>query len=292
MLVQQQTHDCGRLHLPFALTLVALISTVSAAVAEPPSAPGSAESEAQARLEYLQSRWRNVQVRSLKSPDVAYRFHEAPLIRWQNPISGADGAVFMWTSAGRPMILCKCHVNDKKRHYVSSSVSIATELFQMKLAEQVKWAPNEVGIAPFTVKDVVAPADKDSTRLVQMRSIARRYRLQSVWGEDPSGDWELRFLPTPLFRYTSEPAGVIDGALFGFAQGTNPEAVVLVEAVRTSEGMEWRSAASRITGYAVKGWFDDQTVLNVPKINTPDPTGTYHHVYEKPSPYPFPTTTE
>ncbi|HUQ69470.1 MAG TPA: hypothetical protein VM165_08110 [Planctomycetaceae bacterium] len=238
------------------------------------------------KLQYLIDRWRDVQFEPT-GDGANYQFQATPLMQWQNPISGADGAVFVWTSAGRPVVLCKCHVNDIKQHYVSSSVSLATERFVMKAGGRIIWSPQEPGLTRRAVPDTNVPADRDTGRLVQMRAIARRFRMISVWGEENSSEWELRLLPTPLLRYSSPQHGVIDGALFGFAQGTNPETIVLVEAVQTPKGTEWQAAPARATGYAVRAWLDDDLVLDVPAVRTAIVNSTYHHVYERPSPYPF-----
>lgn len=275
----------------FPLVLAALlmpVATVGRAFAQTQPAPA----ESSPKLEYFVGRFRDVTVQPANPQTAAYRFQSSPLMQWQNPISGADRAVFVWTSAGRPVALCKAHVNDVKQHYVESSVSLALEPFVMKQGDRTVWSSPEPGLTMRRVTDAGPPADREAGRLVQMRALARRYRLISVWGEEKSGEWELRLLPTPLYRYQSEPAGVIDGALFGFAQGTNPETIVVVEALQTPDGPVWQTAATRMTGYAVRGWFDDDLVLDVPAAQRPNVTGTYRYVYEKPMPYPFPKPAE
>jgi hypothetical protein len=266
------------------MMVLSIFATIAAAEDGPPADAGKAPS---AKLQYLVSRWDGVTI-DLPGAAAAPKLEAVPLMQWQNPISGADGAVFMWTVAGRPIVLCKCHVNDQKQHYVESSVSIARQPFVMKVQGQPLWSPKEPGVAMKPLTDVAPPAERDSARLVQMRAIARRFELQSVWGEENSSPWQLRLLPAPLARYTSEASGVIDGAIFGYAQGTNPEAVVIVEAVRTPTGIEWQAAPSRMTGYSVRAWRDGELLLDVPAMrNFTDRNGTYRHHYERPMPYPF-----
>jgi hypothetical protein len=95
-------------------------------------------------------------------------------------------------------------------------------------------------------------------------------------------------LSTPLHRYSSPDAGVIDGAIFGYAQGTNPEAVLVVEAVSSSQGNYWEAYPVRLSGYAIKGWLDDQQVLDVPYLQKTPGNLPFFHRYERPQPYPFP----
>ncbi len=269
---------CGLLGIA---VLAATVSTTPAG--EEPAPPA----ERSPRLEYLTEKAKAMRVHPADKPDALYRLQEAPLFRWQNPISGADGAIFVWTSSGRPTLLCKTHVNDKNHMYVRSFTSLSREPFVLTGDSPARWNSPQAGITPMRVGDVPAPAATENARLVQMRAIARRYELQSVWGEQESGEWELRLLPTPMMRYTSPEAGGIDGAIFGFAQGTNPEAVVLVEAVRGKEGNEWQSAPARLSGYAIRGSFDGAKILDTPRVNVTRDNETYRYVAERLSPYPF-----
>jgi hypothetical protein len=239
------------------------------------------------KLEFLLKESREHLFHPISNEQVQYSLQEAPLFRWQNPISGADGAIFVWTQAGRPVLLSKCHVNDKTHGHITSMVSIATERFVMKRGGTTLWTPDEPGRSPKPVSEAAPPADSATARLVQMRAIARRYRFLSVWGQEESSEWELRLLPTPMMRFSSDEAGVLDGAIFGFAQGTNPEAVVVVEAVTANGKTEWQSAPCRLSGYAIRGWFDKEQVLDVPRIQTTRNNETYRHVYRKLAPYPF-----
>ena len=50
---------------------------------------------------------------------------------------------------------------------------------------------------------------------------------------------ELRLLPQPVYRYESEDPEVQDGGVFAFVQGTDPEVLLLLEAVRTEGGLVW-----------------------------------------------------
>lgn len=267
-----------------------VVALLSAALGSPAVADDSPEEAARAaKLEFLTQKWKTAKVHPAGKPNGAYRFQEAPLFRWQNPISGADGAIFVWTSGGRPVLLCKTHVNDKTRGYIESTVSIAREPFVAAREGATYWTTVEAGITPEKVADAAAPGGTENARLVQMRAIARRYQMQSDWGEENPSQWELRLLPTPLMRYTSPDHDVIDGAIFGYAQGTNPEAIVVIEAVRPGEtgAAEWQAAPARLSAYAIRGRMDGRKVLDVPQIKVTRDGETYRHQYTRLNPYPF-----
>jgi len=265
-----------------------VVALLSAALGSPAVAEDSPEDAARAaKLEFLTQKWKAVKVHPAGKPEAAYRFQEAPLFRWQNPISGADGAIFVWTSGGRPVLLCKTHVNDKTRGYIASSVSIAREPIEAEREGATFWKALEAGVVPETVAEVAAPAATENARLVQMRAIARRYQMESDWGEENQSQWELRLLPTPLMRYTSPDHDVVDGAIFGYAQGTNPEAIVVIEAVRSEGKVAWQAAPARLSAYAIRGRIDGRKVLDVPQIKVTRDGETYRHQYVRLMPYPF-----
>ena len=62
-----------------------------------------------------------------------------------------------------------------------------------------------------------------------MRRLARQFSA-SV-NDDKFGRQQLRLLSKPLYSYGKAGSQVLDGAIFAFAKGTNPEVLVLIEAV-------------------------------------------------------------
>ena len=236
--------------------------------------------------------WRVTPTREAKE---ACKLREEPIFKWSNPVSGAEGAVFVWTSDGRPIALAKCHLNSRNSYHLETAISISDNRLRMSEAGLVTWEPAEPGVKFETLEDLGVPAATESLRLAQMRRAVREFRFVDKWGEDAKtigSEWELRLMPTPLLRYSSASEKIVDGALFAFAQGTNPEALVLVEAVETANGRIWRAAPSRLTGYQIRGWHKDRLVLEVEKIQSPIRTATLFHRSRTLNPFPFPEKSE
>ena len=247
------------------------------------------KSEDDPHFQYVLKR---LQVMTLKVGDREAELQSKPLFRWQNPVSGADGAVFVWSVEDRPIALAKAHVNDIKQHYVETLVAISPKPFHVDRKQPRDWLPPGSDAKAVVIKDVDAPADAVGVRLTQMRAIARKYRFTSMWGEENRSEWELRLLSTPLYRYRSLENGVIDGAIFGYAQGTNPEAVVVIEAISTDTGKHWEASPQRLSGYAIKAWRDEQIVFDAPYLQKTSSNLSFFHLYEQPRPYPFPMATK
>lgn len=79
----------------------------------------------------------------------------------------------------------------------------------------------------------------------------------------------LRLLPRPLYRYDLEaaeavrPREVLDGAIFGFVEGTDLEVVFLVELRPAADGDQWWYAAARMSDYSLELMRGDRTVWQV-----------------------------
>ncbi len=63
--------------------------------------------------------------------------------------------------------------------------------------------------------------------------------------------WELRLLPTPLYRYPAAKTGVVDGALFALISnaGTDPEVLLILEAREEGGKLRWEYACGRFSDW-------------------------------------------
>src|SRR5688572_10681805 len=89
-----------------------------------------------------------------------------------------------------------------------------------------RWAPRESEFKLNPIPDVRAPAATEAARLRQMKQFARKLIASQVWQGQRA---ELRLLPTEIHRYSDAESGLVDGAAFAFAVGSNPEAILFVE---------------------------------------------------------------
>ena len=107
--------------------------------------------------------------------------------------------------------------------------------------------------------------------------MARRFSAVLVgWPWAPKNE-PLRMLPRELYRYQSKNPDLLDGAVFGFVQGTDPEALLLLEAVREESGLQWQYALARRTNGEVTVDYDGRTVWKAPVFLVPanDPSKTF-----------------
>ena len=106
-----------------------------------------------------------------------------------------------------------------------------------------EWKP-EAGLERKELAGAPAPADTAAARFVQLKRLAAEFTGHSIDREKKR--WELKLLPTPLYRYPTAKTGVIDGALFALVStaGTDPEVLLLVEAREEKGKTRWSSRAA------------------------------------------------
>ncbi len=210
-----------------------------------------------------------------------------PLTRWDNPISqNGDGLMFLWTDRGRPVVLMNCHFNFPTQYWGRVFVSLTDRPIEMRHSDQPFWKPRQSGSAFKPLADAKPPADKAAARLVQMRNIAKEFQVICNWGGKDKADWQMRLLPTPLYRYQVPEEGVLDGAMFGYVQ-SGPEAVLLVEARQTPAGLEWQYSASRCTTYRIRFARNDKVVAEFPHLDEWVNTEPFYPIRVPLKDYPF-----
>ena len=200
-----------------------------------------------------------------------------PIFEWLNPArQDTQGTLFVWLRDGRPAALACIfsYPHDKLpgRQVVHELHALDREKLVVTRAEFNQWVP-QTGLDRKGVPDAPAPAATPGGRLVQMRRLAQEFTGHST---DWDGKrWELRLLPTPLFRYPAAKAGVVDGALFALMSGggTDPEVLILLEAREENGVPRWESACGRFSDWELSVSRKDKVVYE----SVRGPTNPTHH---------------
>ena len=154
-----------------------------------------------------------------------------PLHRWTDPTREFDGgALWVWRASGRPVAVIGIELYAR---WSLEFVSVSTGLVKADDGH-VCWTPRKGGVEFREIPEAPAPAADAAERLRQMRDLAKRFSAREHWvNRDGNGQhYALRLLPHPIDRYADPGSGVVDGALFVYAYGTNPESLLLIEARR------------------------------------------------------------
>ena len=206
------------------------------------------------------------------------KLNHEPLLRWNNQvIREDDGLLFVWTEGdhGRPLATAQFFVVETSWHHEFQSLSLNgfDARFEGEGGAGWSWRPNRPGLQFIHAADVDPPAASANQRLRQMKTIAERFTA----AVDPDGKFEspeqLRLLTTPVYRYSADPHGILDGAIFVFAQGTNPEVMLLIEAEGTGPaGKAWRYGFARMSCFHLRVYRGDQVVWKQDRAPVPTPS--------------------
>jgi hypothetical protein len=159
-----------------------------------------------------------------------------------------DGAVFVWVHDGRPAAVGSVFtikVGAGRRDLIHEFHSLAAEPLTALWRGDRAWHCAGPGVELKPIPAAAAPAQTAPERLRQIQALAREYSANSI--DRQGGRWELRLLAKPLYRYEGTRPEVLDGALFAFAQGTDPEVLLLIEAAAERGSHRWRYGLASFT---------------------------------------------
>ena len=207
-----------------------------------------------------------------------------PLLRWSNPVAQEeDAGLFLWTRQGRPEAAAQFFV--RKNVWMHEFQSLSEGPFAVEWNGETAWAPRQAGVV-FHLAPGSEPPDRTAVRrLRQMRTVAESFTASVEFQYDASSHYELRLLPRPLHRYGSAEGSVVDGTLWAFVQGTNPEVLVLVEARPAPDSTpRWHYAFAAMTSYPAGAKHNGKSVWTVDRqpIPTPNTQGPYLFRYDVP----------
>jgi hypothetical protein len=176
------------------------------------------------------------------------------VLHWSNPVRGGDtnGAVFVWTHQGRAevvgTIFSHLVADDPNLKVMAHSFQSLSEepLAGSRPGKAGRWSLAGAGVIPKPIKDASPPAKSRPGRLSQMRDLAREFTATTVLD---GVEQDLRLLTQPLHRQEKPTDEVLDGALFTFVTGTDPELMLVIEARPAGGAGEpvWHYAAGRFT---------------------------------------------
>jgi hypothetical protein len=164
------------------------------------------------------------------------KLHSQLLLRFTNPVEGSVNAdFFIWTNKGRPEVaVCVNNWYSPTRRIGAEFQSLS--LFKLTAVRGGRdvWRPERSGIELGPIAAAPAPAKTAVAHLRQMRFLAHDFTVKAhVKNRPPEGVLTLRLLSRPIYRYESTNPDILDGALFAFARGTDPELLLLIEARRS-----------------------------------------------------------
>ncbi len=176
------------------------------------------------------------------------------------------GTLWTWTAGKRPLAFVEIfRPGGNDPNWIHAITLTSSDLVELKLAENQTWQPQKAQRQVCTLpKDVAVVAETPVQRLRQMKDISRRFQAHEFW--DPNNSrFELRLLVQPVYRYSDEATQVVDAAVFALAHGTNPEVLLIVEAIKKNNVATWHYDLVRLGSAEMHAAWDEQEVWTVPR---------------------------
>ena len=189
-----------------------------------------------------------------------------------------EAVLVLWTNGGRPEALASLYPWGKGLAHEFVTLSRGGGIVARK-QDQVLWSPKAPGVTFHEIPDAPSPAEASAARLAQMKALSERFKVTMTgWRPGNIDREDLRILAKPVYRYdlkgeSPAPPELIDGSVFAFVLGTDPEAVLLLEAVRTGKKTGWQYALGRATYAGVEARLDGAvvwTALRLPNQHHPE----------------------
>jgi hypothetical protein len=207
-----------------------------------------------------------------------------PILNWDDLARGHHhGTLWVWGERGRPAAIIEMYTLSFSRRMDRWPGTVVHSLSAEPLTAEGRrwdWSPEKPGFTPEKLKDVAAPGATRAARQREMRALAKRYSSNETLFGDRA---ELRLLTTPVRLYDAADDGLLDGGLFVFVHGgTNPEVVLILEAMSGAKENFWQFGLVRLTHAQAQVKFDEREVWNVESYGESNPKSSYYWL----QPYP------
>ena len=179
---------------------------------------------------------------------------DQPLIRFvDEEHKTGDSTFWIWTHDGRPVAAQKLEVNRKTGgNWTYCFASLSEQRIQVTWPNVGENYLTEQGIAFEPISEAPAPRSLKTLRAQQMRALARQFSAYESQGAQHKKLRDLRLMARPIYEFEAADAGVVQGAIFAFASGTNPSVLLMIELREADDGSQtWVSAPIRMTSSGV-----------------------------------------
>jgi hypothetical protein len=211
--------------------------------------------------------------------EVACTLVKDPVLFFSDPVYHpeiGEGTMWIWKSEGRPQVIAQVYNWGGPDRWTMGLYSFASGGLSIKDGDGLNVRLRATEFRPLPVADAPRPAATPNLRMLQMRSLTRRFSAserQASWNDPARPRTELRLLSQPVYRYEDESEGVIDGAVFLFVHGsTNAQIAMLLEAQVDEDGKgAWTTGFGRLNVGENTVLLDERKFWLEPEMERPVP---------------------
>lgn len=211
---------------------------------------------------------------------------EQPIIRFTtNGIDEAD--IFLWTQQGRPALVGQVFrlKNVEGGLWLHEFQSLSSGPFTLRREGKELWSPKTEGVTWRPLKTDLVPSDSARVRLTQFKQLARDFtgveQTPGVGNGDELKNFGLTLKPKEAYRYQSKADDVLDGIVFWFTQeeNTDPELLLLIEAVSNGKESSWQYTLGRLTCWPMQIDHKGVRVADLPNMLNKSIKSEPYHIW-------------
>ena len=199
---------------------------------------------------------------------------KTPILRWTNPSVGrVYGSVYVITEDGRPQAIVSPYKwFEPHTGFEMECRSLASTGLNAYRDNKSVWSTSKPGME---WKAIPNPPDVGKTtveRQRQIKQLAEEFTAQLLDTRDQErgDDQQLRQMTQPVYRYSSPSHHVLDGAVFAYVVGTDPELFLNLEAREVNGEPQWQYGLARMNSDRLVVKFRGDEVWQVDKLSLID----------------------
>ncbi|HZL90830.1 MAG TPA: hypothetical protein VFB96_20855 [Pirellulaceae bacterium] len=213
-------------------------------------------------LKHAAEHMQELQMHLADDADTAVELFDRPVLTYGDSArANKNGTLWAFGKSGRPLAVMELYQGlEPNAPWVHAVTLTGQQRIKMKTPAKAPWTPAKTQIEPKPFPGVAGPEGKEPQRLRQMKDLARRFTAHEFWNPDNSR-FELRLLVQPVLRYRDPDKNIQDGTVFVLAHGTNPEVILLIEAIGAKlEESRWHYSLARLGSAELHVSLDDTEV--------------------------------
>jgi hypothetical protein len=197
-----------------------------------------------------------------------------PLLRFDDATRDFyDGSLWLFADGGRPHLLVA--LERYPEFWAFELTLISPPPLSLTNSQGWTWKPRLPAFPDRTVPDAI-PSERSAARKQEMSKVAERFTAKEIYRDE--GRRELRLMPRPIWQYQDEKQGVLDGALFALANGTNPEVLLVLEARADKDGKRaWYFGVGRLGAARLEAQLDGKVVWEAEPVGPMRSQGPYSY---------------
>ena len=263
--------------MPLALLVAALWLAADPVDSQAEQKTEDSKTQSATRLKLMKETAASIEIRVEGQDGAKLELSAQPVMRWDNHRSSvADGAAFVWLSDRRPQVIGGMWIKNRQENTFFELHSLSPKRLTASVDGTKRWSTTQPGVSWQVVAGAPPPAASRVERLRQMKQLGEgfsTYAVKTAPDYDEGSVWHLRMMAQPVYRYVEQAP--VDGAIFAFAQGIDPEVYLILESHEDQGIGRWRFSFAAACVWELHAKRGDREVWSRPKWSPQDADKVY-----------------